>query len=333
MLNKFLEHKYIGISGIIAGTIAIIGDAFSYSFLYILAAVTYILGIGLGIYDIKKEEKFYKSNEIHLPIVINVDSPKSSLHIYKQLLKKIENEIGVKNYEEGLKKYLNIVRENLIYEYGVGLENIYNHNKLISFLQIISYNINKIQKKLDNKIIFHIAYYSRPAIAFALGIVFENDDVVVYQNNPDKDYFDEVARSENRNYKRNVKEFEKFEVIRNENGEDEILLVINTSSHKVNINAPSLKKFKNKILLNAKHDGTISLDEDWMQYVREIFTVLNDLQTKYSQIVIAHAMPESIAFLVGMSMGSYWNVKITQYDSNTQDYKDVYSMKDIKIYF
>jgi nitrogen fixation-related uncharacterized protein len=41
-------------------------------------------------------------------------------------------------------------------------------------------------------------------------------------------------------------------------------------------------------------------------------------------------MPESIAFVIGMAMENYWDVKITQYDD--RDYKYVLNMKDIKYY-
>ena len=203
---------------------------------------------------------------------------------------------------------------------------------MLSFLQIISYNLNKIQSSMKNKVIFHVAYYSRPSIAFAIGIIFENDEIIVYQNNPDKDIFDEIGHTKNRNYKTNVKNFEKFDIVRNEKDEnDEVLVVINASSHKVNINANSLKHYKNVVILNARHNGTIKLDEDWMRYVQEIFTVLNELQVKYRHITIAHAMPESIALLVGMAIGNYWNATITQYDN--LDYKEVFNMREIKLYY
>jgi len=330
-VSKIVGHKIFGSMGVFATILAGIGDASNAVFFYSGAVVIYIMGIFLSWRDIRKKEKFYKNSEIHLPIVINVDSTQPPIHIFNQLIKKIESELKISNYEENLKNYLNIIREDLIYEYGVGLENIYNTKKLFTFLQIISYNLNQIKKNINNKIVFHVAYYTRPSVAFALGVVFEKDEVVVYQNNPDKDIFDEVAKTSNRNYKTNVEIFEKFNVIREEEaGNKEVLLIINASSHKVNLNALSLKRFKNKIILNAKHKGTIMLEEDWMQYVKEIFTILNDIQTKYSHITIAHAMPESIALLVGMAMGNYWNVTITQYDN--LEYKEVFNMKDIKLY-
>ena len=329
--SKIVGHEIFGGMGIVATIVAGIGDASNAGLFHITAIGIYSLGGFLAWDDTRKKEKFYKKSEIHLPVVINVDSPKSAKHIFNQLIKKIESELEINNYEDNLKKYLNIVREDLIYEYGIGLEGIYNQNKLFTFLHIISYNLNQIQKKMDNKIVFHIAYYTRPSVAFALGEIFKDDGVVVYQNNPDKDVFDEVAKTQNRNYKTNVKNFEKFDVKKYENNKTtEVLLVINASSHKVNLNASSLKKYQNRVILDAKHNGTIGLNEDWMQYVKEIFTILNELQTKYSHIVIAHAMPESIALLVGMAINEYWNVTITQYDN--LEYKKVYNMSDIKLY-
>jgi len=337
MSLSFIEHKCVTITSFVVGALTFLAEYFNFNpisnYIYLAAFVLILLSLLCALIVERKKEKFFKNSDIHIPVVINVDSNKPANHVFNMLIKDIEEKYGYSNYEEGLKKYLNIVRSDLIYEYGVGIENIYNKNKVISFLQIISYNLNKIQSSVKNKIVFHVAYYRRPAFAFLIGNIFENDEIVVYQNNPDKDFFDEVAHTQSRNYKTNVKKFEKFTVQKEISDPDdkEILVVINASSHKVNLNAKSLKKYQNRLILNANHDGTIQLSEDWMRYVQEIFTVLNTLQTQYEHIVIAHAMPESIALLVGMAIGNYWNITITQYDD--ADYKFFMNMKEINLYY
>jgi hypothetical protein len=336
MIENIFQHKLLSILGIIASIIGLLAEFFLNrgvgGYIYLGIFIIIMLALIWVAIDEYKRNKFFKNSQIHIPVVINVDSSKPSNHIFNLIIERIEKLTGINNYEDGLKKYLNIVRNDLVYEFGTGLANIYQKEKLFSFLQIISYNLNKIQSSLKSKVIFHVAYYVRPSVGFAVGVVFENDEVIVYQNNPDKDIFDEIGHTKERNYKTNVKNFEKFDIKKIENGEgDEILVAINASSHKVNLNTDSLKKYKNIIVLNARHNGTIKLDEDWMQYVREIFTVLNELQIKYKHIVIAHAMPESIALLVGMAIGNYWNITITQYDN--LEYKKVFNMKEIKLYY
>ena len=337
MSLNFLEHKCITLTSFIVGTLTFLAEYFNVNpiskYIYLLAFIL-IVSSGICAFIIEnKKEKFFRNSDIHIPVVINVDSNKPANHVFTMLIKEIEDKYGFRDYEEGLKKYLNVVRNDLIYEYGVGLENIYQKEKLLSFLQIISYNLNKIQSSINNKVIFHVAYYQRPAVAFLAGNIFENDEIVVYQNNPDKDFFDEVAHTQNRNYKTKVREFEKFSVTYNISDIEnkEVLLVINASSHTVNLNSDSLKQYNNKVIMNANHNGTILLSEDWMRYVREIFTVLDKLQTQYSHIIIAHAMPESIALLVGMAIGHYWNVTITQYDNG--EYREFFNMKNLRLYY
>ena len=334
---SFIEHKCVTITSFVVGALTFLAEYFNFNpiskYIYLAAFALILLSVLCALYVERKKEKFFKNEDVHIPVVINVDSNKSANHVFNMLIKNIEEKYGYSDYEEDLKKYLNVVRNDLIYEYGIGLENIYTKNKVLSFLQIISYNLHKIQSSIKNKIVFHVAYYRRPAFAFLIGNIFENDEIIVYQNNPDRDFFDEVAHTQNRNYKTKVKEFEKFSVTYNisDSKNKEVLLVINASSHTVNLNAKSLKKYQNKIILNANHDGTIQLTENWMKYVQEIFTVLNNLQTEYEHIVIAHAMPESIALLVGMAIGNYWNVTITQYDDG--DYKFFMNMKEINLYY
>jgi hypothetical protein len=77
--------------------------------------------------------------------------------------------------------------------------------------------------------------------------------------------------------------------------------------------------------------GTIPFEDDWIEYSREIYTKIHDYRLQYKKIIIAHAMPEALAFLIGMAIENYWNVEITQYTNN--DNVVLYNMKDIKFYF
>ena len=264
-----------------------------------------------------------------IPVVINVDSNKSSAHIFDNLIKEIEKKYSIKDLEEGLKKYLDILRDELVFDYN---GDIYDKNRLISFMQIIRYQLNKIEQNTQSRVEFHLAYYQRPSVGFLVGYIFESDGLIIYQNNPDKDKFDEIAKVDKRNYKTTVDKFEKFKVetVEDDNS-DSVLLSIKASSHDIDMNSESLSKYKNIVSMYANHDGTIKLEEDWILYVREIFTVLNRLQTQYKSITIAHAMPESLAVLVGMAVGNYWNIEMTQFDKG--EYLEVIKLDEIKCYF
>ena len=106
--------------------------------------------------------------------------------------------------------------------------------------------------------------------------------------------------------------------------------MINSASHKVNLRAKSLKKYKSVITVNLVENGTIPYESDWTIYANEIYNILNDLQTRYTNITIAHSMPEAIAVILGMGLENYWNIHITQYSDN--DYKNVFTMNRIKYY-
>ena len=81
--------------------------------------------------------------------------------------------------------------------------------------------------------------------------------------------------------------------------------------------------------MEANHDGTIGLDEDWILYAREIFSILDSNQSK--NITIVHAMPESISVIVGMAIANYWDIQMTQYSDG--EYVNLIKLNEIKFYF
>lgn len=329
-MNEFLENRYIKLISILVIPLGFFADGMSNSeyFLGVLAIILFFFI--LAFIDNKKMKDLYNKETIPIPIVINVDSNQSTSYVLDHLFKEIESNSNFKNLRENLKHYRDIVTEDLVFEYKGDL---YDKERLISFIQIIKYQITKIKENTPNKVQFHLAYYQKPAVGFLIGYIFDSEDLVIYQKNPDIDSFDKVAKVEKRNYKSQVNKFEKFniEVKKEDKSSDTVLLAIKASSHNIALNANSLASYSNIVSMAAKHSGTIALDEDWILYAREIFSVLNKLQTEYKNITVAHNMPESIAIILGMAIGNYWNIQMTQYDRG--EYIDLIKLDEIKCYF
>jgi len=296
-----------------------------------IAGMTGILLLIIA-YLVSRERKVYDTEILPIPIVINIDSNEATSYVLKNLFTQLEQDSKFKNLRNNLKRYRSIVENDLMFTYSGDL---YDKERMISFMQLIKYQITKIKESVPNKVEFHLAYYKRPAYGIFLGYVFAEEDLVIYQNNPNEDLFNKVAEIKGRKHKNTINRYQKFDVkrISTDKNSDTLLIGIKAASHNINFNTPNLQKYTNIISFEAKHEGTIKLEEDWVQYVREIFTLLNEEQTKYKHITIAHAMPEAIAVMIGLAIGNYWSVMITQYEFGEGDYFDIFPTNHLKCYF
>ena len=283
-----------------------------------------------SVVDEYRMRKFYTNEVLPIPIIISVDDPKPLNAIYLSITKEIEKDKRFKDIEKKLNRYFNISRNDLLFQYNGSM---YDNERLISFLQIIRYSLNAIERRFDNKVQFHIAYLKRPAIGFVVGSMFRSDGIVVYQNNDFQDRFDRVATISSRQYKEQITEYKKFSLVKNiSNSQSKsLLLVIQLSSHNVSYDNDTFKDFENKVILKSLGNGTIGMDEDWVLYAQEIYNTINNLHLQYSDITIAHSMPEAVSIIVGMALENYWNINITQFDKG--DYKAVINLQSIHYYF
>ncbi len=329
-IKELIEHPLIGLLGISTIILGYILDSFNKSEYFIYASLIAAIIIIFAVVNIISNRKQYNQETLQIPIVINVDSNESAKYTLELLIKQIEKEYGYSNLKKNLKQYRNIVDDDLAFTYS---GDIFDTKRLISFMQIIRYQITKIKEHTPNKVQFHLVSYKRPAIGFLLGYVFENEDLVVYQNNPDKDGLNNIANLHDRNYKEEVEQFTKFTIEKKNTQEhsDTILLAIKASSHHINFGAPSLEGYTHITYMKANHKGHIELTEDWLVYAREIFTLLNEYQSSYKKIIIAHNMPESLAIIVGMAIGNYANIEMTQFSNS--DYKTLINLNDVICYF
>ena len=328
LFKHLIDNIYINIAGVSAIVLSPVADAIGGNAFWYLFIVLFLLFI-FGIYDERKKNKIMHADFIHIPLVVKVEDGPDIDYVMNNLVSRIEENTNLSGYEEILKKYHSINIDTLIFEYK---GSIYNFDQLLSFMRILKYKINQIEKQLNGKVKFHIAYYKRPSVGFLLGTIFRTESVVVYQNNDFENRFYPVANVDSREYKERVDIFDKYEVLYDTATIEEksVLLAIESSSHNLAIESSSLSEYKNIVKVKLKENGTIPYNVNWVKYSAEIYNIINQLQTKYSKIVIAHAMPESISFLLGMALENYWDIDITQYKNN--DYIHMYNMKEIVYY-
>ncbi len=333
MLKKFkyiFNNTYIQIAGLLALFLSPLADYLGGTYAFgILASILICLFV-FGLIDEYMIQKKLQVKMVHIPIVIKVDDGPDPKYVMNNLIEIIEEINALDNYEEDLRKYFGINLDTFIFEYN---GSIYDFDRLMSFARIIKYKLNQIEKQLNGRVKFHVAYYKRPSIGFLIGTLFRTDGIVVYQNNDFENKFYKVTDINSRKYKERIKKFTKYTVTESieDKNLDNILVVINSASHSVNLQANSLIEHKNIIKITLNENGTIPYDNNWTEYASEIYNILNNLQTRFKNITIAHSMPEAISIILGMALENYWNINITQYDNN--DYKDVYTMNKIKYYF
>lgn len=329
-LKYLSSNKFIQIAGLSALFLNPIVDAIGGSITFLMLATILIILFLYGLYDEIKTQKKLKQATIHIPIVIKIDDGPDPKYVLQNLVQKIEEIQKLEDYEDDMKKYFGINIDSFIFEYT---GSIYDFDRLMSFARIIKYKINQIEKQLEGRVKFHVAYYKLPAIGYLLGTLFRTEGIVVYQNNDYENRFEKVADINSRKYKERTDGYVKYDISENFADEEssEVLIVINSASHTVNENASSLKSKMNKVRIVLKEPGTIPYESDWTVYANEIYNVINELQTKYKTIIIAHSMPEAISVVLGMALENYWNIKITQYENN--EYNKVFSMNDIRYYF
>lgn len=118
----------------------------------------------------------------------------------------------------------------------------------------------------------------------------------IYQNNDSENEFYPIANIVNRDYKTSVKSFSNYvisyDIKNNEN--EEILVLLESSSHAIATSSSNLSYYNNIVKIKLVDGSTIPYEANWIPYAREIYTIFNELQTKYKKIIIAHAMHQNL---------------------------------------
>ena len=331
ILMRFLGNKYVSLAGIIGLLLGVLSDALDNDIAkWIIFAIIVILFIFAIVNEYRLNSKFNKE-VIHIPVVIKIGSKVEASYVMNNLIEEIERMENTSSYKRDILRFLKIDLDSFIYEFK---GDIYDFDNLMDFSRYINHEIKKLQVQIGNKIEFHVAYYQKPSIGFLLGTIFKTENISVYQNNDYKNTFFKVFDINSRKYKENKLNNEFYTIDRSymTDESDEILVVLNSSSHNVNVNSDKLKKYSNYVKLTLNSNGTIPYEIDWVEHSQEIYTLLNELQIKYKHIVLAHAMPESLSLVLGMAIENYWNLTITQYNPKTSDYDEIYTMNQIKYF-
>jgi len=159
--------------------------------------------------------------------------------------------------------------------------------------------------------------------------------VKIFQYNKSANGYNEVCEIKNRSIKEHAESFEKFvlePVAVNKSKNKKAVLAIDISSHKINLNQSQITDYGDIFYLKSKNGkGTLDKDEDWAQYVREIFKELNELQREYEEIKLVYSMPTSIGLMIGIAIQNYWKIMLTQYANG--DYKNLIYTNEMKYYF
>lgn len=307
---------------------------------YIIVSGVLLILLGIGVWQEASKIEFYTKRQTSLPIVFNITNSTDSKNALRLLFNVIEDEPQEQNHRQNLAKYLNIVEEDLIFEYN---GNIFDPEPLKDFLKISRYKIERLKTRTPKSTAFEIAYIGPIAVAILVGTLFANDEVRLFKHNKSSGNYSPIIKIDSREHKQHIQNYEKFSVVQSTSANinpgqpfDNLVVAINASSHKVNMQSAcqSYQGDIDIIHLQAKNNGTIKDHEDWLQYVREIYKVLNEAQqNSYKEIKLVYSMPVILGLALGIATQNYWPIHLTHYDSDTGNYKNVLKMNDISYYF
>jgi hypothetical protein len=321
----------------VAGLGGLFADAFFGKIGFVVTLTVSLLLFLVAFLKERKLQQLYAEETIPVPVVVSVDDNTPIEIHFNSLLKRIsEDDKRFAKLDRNLEYYFNISMQMLTFKYD---GDMYDTPRLISFLQIIRYVLNDIQKRLDNKACFHLLFLRRPAFGVALGGMFRTDGIVVYQNNDYSNTIDKVAKIDSRKYKEKVPDFKHFKISRKLKDRDskDLLLAVQISSHNVSIEHEDLKKFRNIILMHSVRNGTLPTDRDsyesdlWVEHAQEIYNIINQYKGEFARITLVHSMPEAVGVILGMALENYWYIDVYQFDRG--HYRMVINLQEIKYYF
>jgi hypothetical protein len=292
--------------------------------IFSIAITIFLVGI---IFEANKY-KIYTEDALPIPIVIKIANSAISLDALNSLFKLIEAEPKYRNYRQNLNKYLSITESELVYEYQ---GDIFDTEHLKDFLKITKHDLEQVKRKTPQNSIFYLAYIGPASVAFLVGSMLAREGMQLFQRSQDNNSYQCVMNVKDRALKEDTPQLEKFAVTYqcSEPRHDKVTIAIDTAAHKTKLNDPSITNYGDIIALQNQRGNTISYEEDWTQYCREIFKVLNEAQQNYKEIKLVYSMPVSLAIAVGMTMQHFWNVQLTNYDPKMGTYQDLIKMNEI----
>ncbi len=281
-----------------------------------------------GIFVEAKKYKVYKEDALPIPVVINIAHSADSSDALNSLFNVIESRSNYSNYRQNIDKYLSITESDLVYKYG---GDIFDTDRLKDFLKITKHDLERVKRKTPQNSIFHLVYIGPISVAFLIGSMLGREGMQLFQRTQANNSYECVMEVKDRDLKEDTPDFEKFAVTYqcSEPRQPNVTIAIDAGAHRIKINDPNITSYGDLIVLQKKTGNTIGYEEDWTQYCREIFKVLNQAQQEYAEIKLVYSMPVSLGLAVGMTAQHFWNIQLTNYDSQTRSYEDLIKMNDV----
>ncbi|RZD18095.1 MAG: SAVED domain-containing protein [Candidatus Acididesulfobacter diazotrophicus] len=355
-IEILVENKYLQWATTLFVVLSTIGAAIHNEYIFWISLILFAAGLFIAIYQQYRKLNIYNRDFIPIPVVINISNPADSNNALTSMFSFIEKEYKheYKHHKENLEQIYHIKEDELIFEFKGKIE---DKESLKDYLKITKHDIEKLEKKIPAKDKFYIIYIGPVSVAILIGAIFVNSSVVIFQYNKSSNGYNKVAEINDRNIKENVSNFEKFDIEKmsynnvnnleninynitndrnNDNNSDSLVksnkvtLAIDISSHKINLNQQDIKEYGDIIYLKSKNSiGTLSRDEDWIEYVREIFKELNILQREYNEIKLIYSMPVSLGLMLGIAIHNYWKIMLTQYEIENGSYTNLMFTNEI----
>lgn len=326
-----MENPYTNFAAVVAGICGLLAAAFSIKGTLVVFVIAIIIVIA-GILIEARKYKIYTQETLPLPIVINIANPANEYDALNSLLNLIEKQPRYANYKQDIDKYLGLKEQDLVYKYT---GDIMDQPRLISFLQITKKLIEKVKEKTPQDSIIYLAYIGPISVAWLIGSMLQRESMIIFQRNRQTNGYDSVMEVTDRVLKDKIENFEKFtiqEKISN-SPQANLTIAIDTASHKIKLNNPEIEQYGDIIALENANSNTIKDDEIWLQYVKEIFHLLNEKQKQYKEIKLVYSMPVSLAIAGGIAIGDFWNIMLTNFNRDTQSYDDLIKINQVKYYF
>ncbi len=288
--------------------------------------------VAIGIVTETGKYIIYTQKSLPIPIVINIANSAPELDALNSLFALIQQEPDFSNYQKNLARYLRIDASDLVFKFE---GDIFDTDKLKDFLKIVRHDLGKIKEKIPQNSQICLVYIGPASVAFLIGSMLAREGLRIFQRDQTNNSYQCVLEVRDRLLKEKISQFEKFELTdrRSTPRSEKITVAIDTSSHKTNINVPSIQTYGDIICMQNKSSNTILFEEDWLQYCREIFHVLNQEQQQYQEIKLVYSIPISLAIGVGMAVQHFWNIQLTNYDPKTGEYRDLIKMNEVTYHY
>jgi len=318
--------------GVIASIVAMLGGliadqfGFGYLFVFIPALLLFIAGI----WSEAGKIALYQKEWIPLPIVINISNPASSENALNSLFNLIEKDEQFRGHRKNLAEYLKILPNDLIFNFR---GDIHVQENLKDFLKITRYDLERLKAKTPKNTTIYLAYIGPVSVGILVGTMLGLESLKIFQYSKSSESYYPAISICDRRIKEDIDQYEKFEVDLPEKQHSKVTVAIDAASHNIRLQESSIQTYGDVIYLKTRSAGTIDRDEDWIQYCREIFKALNYAQQNYDEIRLVYSMPYTLGVAIGIAVQNYWNVMLTNYDSQTSSYRDLIKLNDIRYYF